>query len=104
MFEKISRDIIPPINTINHSIHLIEKHSLDRETMHLKEVIRLSSAIITMCTNDYVDLNKILLKTFVPRYEPVGIKRVIGEFLEVYRLRVQQKEIELNINMDNSIP
>ncbi len=100
----MSHEIRTPLNAVLGFTELLTALATDEKQKSYLESIRTSGKSLLTLINDILDLSKIEARKMEIQYEPVHLNSIIKEVKEVFSLRIQEKGLDLIIDIDPDIP
>ena len=103
-FANMSHEIRTPINTIIGLNEMILRESQDEQTKAYAEDIQIASNMLLNQVNDILDFSQMEMEKM--HIVPVKYKTrdLFGDLIELIRLRVERKKLELSLNIDENLP
>jgi signal transduction histidine kinase len=100
----MSHEIRTPINGIIGIATLLHKTTLSTEQLEMISLLQISSESLLGVINDILDLSKIEAGKFkITRAETDLVKNCIS-VINLLKIRAKEKNISLNIDLDNDLP
>lgn len=103
-FARVSHEIRTPINTIVGLNEMILRENPTGKTTEYARNIKSASKMLLSLVNDFLDLSRIesqRMEIFPVPYRP---QNMIAELVDMVRVGVQQKGLELFVEVDESLP
>lgn len=103
-FANMSHEIRTPINTIIGLNEMILRESTDKQTREYARDIQIASSMLLNQVNDILDFSQMELDKMhiVPaRYKAAEL---FGDLVELIRLRMEKKNLELCLDIDPNLP
>ena len=103
-FANMSHEIRTPINTIIGLNEMILRESKDTQTKEYALDIQIASNMLLNQVNDILDFSQMEMEKMhiVPvRYKTVDL---FGDLVELIRLRMEKKHLELHLDIDPNLP
>jgi len=100
----VSHEIRTPMNSIIGFSEVLESRTNDKQLLHYIKAIKSSGISLLTLLNDILDLSKIQAKEIELHFEPVTIASIAQHLEEVFHVRIQQKGLQLIINLPESPP
>lgn len=100
----VSHEIRTPMNSIIGFSEVLESRTNDKQLLHYIQAIKSSGISLLTLLNDILDLSKIQAKEIELHFEPVTIASISQHLEEVFHVRIQQKELQLIINLPENPP
>lgn len=100
----VSHEIRTPMNSIIGFSEVLESRTSDKQLLHYIQAIKSSGISLLTLLNDILDLSKIQAKEIELHFEPVTIASIAHYLEEVFHVRIQQKELQLKINLPENPP
>ncbi len=100
----MSHEIRTPLNAVIGFTELLEHMVTDTKQKNYLEAIKAGGRNLLMLINDILDLSKIEAGKLEFRYEPVNLRRLIGEIKQVFTLRINEQELDFIIDIDAALP
>lgn len=103
-FANMSHEIRTPINTIIGLNEMILRESTDKQTKEYARDIQIASNMLLNQVNDILDFSQMEMDKM--HIVPVKYKTtdLFGELVELIRLRVEKKNLELSVDIDPCLP
>jgi len=100
----MSHEIRTPMNSIIGFADLLSSLVQDKkQRKYLDSIIRSGRSLLFLI-NDILDLSKIDSGSFNIEYQPVNIVELLNEIHQIFMLKCDEKDLELNISIDPQIP
>ena len=100
----MSHEIRTPMNAVIGYTELLEGMvSDDKQNSYLDAIKKGSRALLTII-NDILDLSKIESGKLKIEYAPVNPHRLLQDVAQIFSARVEQKNLELRINLPPNLP
>jgi len=100
----ISHEIRTPLNSVIGYSDLLAKFNIDAEQKDYLGSIQLSAKSLLVLLNDILDLSKIEAGKININYQPLIIKNVFDELKVIFKSRAEQKNIKLELLIENNVP
>jgi PAS domain S-box-containing protein len=100
----MSHEIRTPMNAIIGFSEILAKKITDQEYCNYLESIQASSKTLLNLINDILDLSKIEAGQMRIQNEPVNIKALIEDLLQIFSLKTKQKSLATEIKIDPNLP
>jgi signal transduction histidine kinase/DNA-binding NarL/FixJ family response regulator len=100
----MSHEIRTPMNAVLGFSELLKNRITDLKNKEYLKAISSGGKNLLTLINDILDLSKIEAGKLELEYDSVNVKHVVNEVKQIFTLKVEQKGIQLNINVDESIP
>ncbi len=100
----MSHDIRTPMNAITGFNEMISRESHDSNILRYSEAIRMADNTLLSLINDILDFSKLeagKLDILPAEYDLVTI---LNDLVNMIRVRIDEKELNLDINIDRNIP
>lgn len=100
----MSHEIRTPLNAILGFTNLL-KSQIQKEVLkeHI-EAIHSSGKSLLMLINDILDLSKIEAGKLEIKAEPISTKDIFNEVKNIFSIKAQEKELDLNISIPENLP
>ncbi|NQY06391.1 MAG: response regulator, partial [Flavobacteriaceae bacterium] len=100
----MSHEIRTPLNAILGFTKLLQKFDYNEEQKQFLDAISISGNNLKVIINDILDMSKIEAGKLTISQVDFSFKQLIQNLHETYKLRLQNKNIELIIDIDQSVP
>lgn len=100
----MSHEIRTPMNAIIGFTNLLEKNVKNTTNQNYVKSVQDSSRILLALINDILDLSKVEAGKLEIQYIATDIRAVGDEIKNVFYHKAKLKALELNINIDSSVP
>ncbi|ABK45853.1 multi-sensor hybrid histidine kinase [Magnetococcus marinus MC-1] len=100
----MSHEIRTPLNGITGMIELLQRSALSVEQRQQVETISKCSVVLMDILNDILDLSKIEAGQLVLERAPFSPTQLLLNLLEVMQPQARNKELDLQLNMDEKLP
>ncbi len=100
----MSHEIRTPMNGILGVIYLLESSTLSNHQRHLLETAKQSSELLLAIINDILDVSKIEAGELTLESIPFDLIATIKSVTDTFLIAAQQKNLDLNANIDPNIP
>lgn len=104
LFASMSHELRTPINSIIGLNELILRHSSDEIVSGYAEDIKNAGKMLLNLVNDIIDLSQMELKKMEIIENEYNIADVIRDIIGITSIRVEQKNLEFYLNVDERIP
>ena len=103
-FANMSHEIRTPINTIIGLNEMILRESQDEQTKAYAKDIQIASNMLLNQVNDILDFSQMEMEKMHIVPVKYKTKDLFGDLVELIRLRVERKNLELYVNIDPLLP
>lgn len=103
-FANMSHEIRTPINTIIGLNEMILRESQDEQTKEYAKDIQIASNMLLNQVNDILDFSKMEMEKMHIVPVKYKTKDLFGDLIELIRLRVERKNLELFPDIDPNLP
>lgn len=100
----ISHEIRTPLNAIVGIGDLLSKTSLDPKQKEYADILRLSSGNLLGLVNNILDLSKLEAQALQLEKKAFAIRTLINSLIHTFKLKCNEKGIELLYEIDDEIP
>lgn len=103
-FASMSHEIRTPINTIVGLNEMILRESKEDGTLEYAQSIQSAGRMLLNLVNDILDLSQIEMKKMeiIPlEYKPVDL---FSDLIDMIQVRLKEKELDFQVNIDETIP
>ena len=105
MISVISHDFKSPLNTLDGALELLKNDALSREETHmLADKLQVQITQTTRFMENMVNWARGQLMGYQPELKPVDINQPLLESLDLLKGRIEQKNIELIVDLKSSSP
>ncbi len=100
----MSHEIRTPLNAILGFTEILENEV--KENKHKQHLAAISSSgkILLTLINDILDLSKIEAGKFELQYQPVNLRILFNEMKQIFAWKVEKKELDFIIEIDEKLP
>lgn len=103
-FARVSHEIRTPINTIVGLNEMILRENPTGTTAEYAQNIKSASKMLLSLVNDFLDLSRIESRQMEIFSAPYKTQNMIAELLDMVRVSVQEKGLELYAEVDDNLP
>ena len=103
-FARISHEIRTPINTIVGLNEMILRENPKGETYEYAQNVKSASKMLQSLVNDILDLSRIEGKRMEIYPAPYQTKDIFRELVDMIRVSMQEKKLELFVEIDENLP
>ncbi|RLA82992.1 MAG: hypothetical protein DRG78_05655 [Epsilonproteobacteria bacterium] len=100
----MSHDIRTPLNGIIGFTQILKNTNLTKEQLKYIELISTSSDILSNIINDILDFSKIAEGKLELDKKPTNCKKEIINFLNIFKPKIEEKDLEFIIDIDSKLP
>ncbi len=100
----MSHEIRTPLNAILGFTHLLQRNKLDNETKEYLQTIDKSGENLLNIINDILDFSKIEAGMMRIEAAPFSIRALLHSVEALFKLKIKEKELQLSISIDESLP
>ncbi|MFO8129445.1 MAG: PAS domain S-box protein [Bacteroidales bacterium] len=100
----ISHEIRTPLNVIIGFTDLLDNSLMDPQYKEYLESIKASSNSILRLVDDILDISRIEAGKFNLQYKSVNLFKIVKELKQMFLDRAMRKQLDLSIEVDESIP
>ncbi len=100
----MSHEIRTPLNAVLGFSDLLDSLISDPKQKNYVEAIKSSGKNLLTLINDILDLSKIEAGKLEIQYEPVNPYTVFNEIQQIFALKISQKGLDFEIDIDSDIP
>jgi PAS domain S-box-containing protein len=100
----MSHEIRTPLNGIIGSIELMERSHLNEEHRNLLDTVATSSGALLSLINDILDFSKIESGKTEMKREPVHLRLLLEECLQMFAINAERKQLLLAGTVDAEVP
>lgn len=100
----MSHEIRTPLNGIIGMSELLSGTDLTQKQRDYLSLLKTSGKALMFLINDILDFSKIEAGKLDLEEIPLTIEEVIAEVAQIFKDQIKEKEIDLVVNIDNSIP
>jgi len=99
----ISHEIRTPLHVITGFGELLELIVVDKKQISYIKAIITAGRSLMMLINDILDLSKIEAKMLILNPVPVSVKIIIDEIIQIFTLKIAEKNIFFEIEIDGNL-
>lgn len=100
----MSHELRTPLNAIYGFTELLHNTNLDSNQKEHVSIIKSSVEILKYLVNDILDYSKLENNKLHLEKNPFDLRDLIKGMYELYKIKAQQKNLSLRINIDRTIP
>ncbi|MFH1050049.1 MAG: ATP-binding protein [bacterium] len=100
----MSHEIRTPMNAVLGFSELLKNRITDLKNKEYLKAISTGGKNLLTLINDILDLSKIEAGKLELEYDSVNVKQVVKEVKQIFSLKLQEKGLQFNINIDENIP
>ena len=100
----MSHEIRTPMNAVLGFAELLDSLVTDERQRSYLQSIKSSGKNLLTLINDILDLSKIEAGKLELQFEPVSLYSLFDEIRHIFNVRIQEKGLDLLINIDRNIP
>ncbi|NOZ34461.1 MAG: tetratricopeptide repeat protein [Chlorobi bacterium] len=100
----MSHEIRTPMNAIIGFSDILSNRLSDERNLSFLNNIKLSSNNLLELINDILDLSKIEAGEMTIQKKPINIRKLIKEITDIFTLKVYEKNLDFNLNINAGIP
>jgi PAS domain S-box-containing protein len=100
----MSHEIRTPMNAVIGFSDILSQNLKDSKNLSYISSIKSSSKTLLNLINDILDLSKIEAGQMKVEPEPTNLKNLIDEIIQIFSLKIQQKGLEIIVDIDPDIP
>lgn len=101
---QMSHELRTPLNAVNGYTYLLERTNLSEQQNQYVENIRNSSTNLLELINEILDFSKIDMGHLEFEEVEFSLKEVVVEIQQLLRVQAKEKELYLNLEVDEQIP
>ena len=99
----MSHEIRTPMNAVIGMAHLLQKSNLDQIQLEYVDALRFSADNLMNIISDVLDLSKIEAGELEMEYRPFSLNKLFYSLQKTYQFKLQDKDIQVNIHVDDRI-
>lgn len=103
-FANMSHEIRTPINTIIGLNEMILREETSKEIREYAGNIQVASQMLLNLVNDILDLSRMEIQRMEIIAEAYGTEQLFEELIEMVEVQIQEKKLELRVDIDETIP
>lgn len=103
-FANMSHEIRTPITAIIGLNEMIMRENISGTTLEYAKDIEQASKLLLNQINDILDLSQIEMQKMSLVPAPYSTKELFGELVDMIRIRMKNKELELYLEIDRNLP
>ena len=103
-FANMSHEIRTPINTIIGLNEMIIRESREEKTKEYAKDIQIASSMLLNQVNDILDFSQMEMEKMHIVPAKYKTKELFGDLIELIRLRIERKNLELYVDIDPDLP
>ena len=103
-FANMSHEIRTPINSIIGWNEMIMRDANNEEVAEYAENVQNASEMLLTLVNDILDLSQLEIKKMEIVSAEYNIKKVIQDLVHMLQIRIQEKNLEFRVDIDESMP
>ncbi|WP_159637369.1 response regulator [Sphingobacterium composti Ten et al. 2007 non Yoo et al. 2007] len=100
----MSHEIRTPINGIMGIIHMLKSSNLNDEQRDWVKYLSTASSSLLMIINDILDISKIDSGMMKIEFENFYLKDLIEETANIFRMKAENKKLQLNLCLSDRLP
>jgi len=100
----MSHEIRTPMNAILGFTNLLQKESLNEKSREFVRSIQSSGESLLEIINDILDFSKIEAGMMRIESKPFSLRELLHSVKTMFDTRIQQKDLQFTVNIENSIP
>lgn len=100
----VSHEIRTPLNAVNGFTELLSSMIVAPKQKSYLSAIKAASNNLLVLINDILDLSKIEVGQLQIAHAPVDIREIAVELQEIFQLPLQDKGLELEVHVDETVP
>ena len=100
----MSHEIRTPMNSIIGFADILEKLIDDPQKRNYLDLMRKSSRSLLLLINDILDLSKIEADKLQIKNEPLDLRQLFQEIKQLFLLQLREKQLTLDIHIDEKLP
>ncbi|MCP4688798.1 MAG: PAS domain S-box protein [Desulfobacterales bacterium] len=100
----MSHELRTPLNAVTGFCELLSSLVSDSKQKTYLEGIKTGGKSLLTLINDILDLSKIEAGKMDIKSEPVNVKEIFKEMEQIFRMRVNQKNLDFEIDIDPDLP
>ncbi len=100
----MSHEIRTPLNAVIGFSELLSSMITDKKHKKYLDAISTSGKSLLTLINDILDLSKIEAGKIEIQYEPINPRIILDEIEEIFKLKMDNKQLQFILNIDENVP
>ncbi len=100
----MSHEIRTPLNAVIGFVKLLEKEpQSEKGQQYIKTILSNTNILLSLIT-DILDLSKMEMDSLKINQQPVELKRIMEDIVNIFKIKASEKRIDLKLHFDKELP